>query len=319
MKKNKIKYSLTAKQRKEQRMEAKNKEAEKSAKAEKLEAAPATEEVSGEAVSEVAAEKTVFGLKPSAFAIIIVCAVLAIALIITAILLPVLSPRFAYRKVDNPVAVIYLSNGETLEFEVYEKEVPNAATNFLYLAKNNYFNGSIIFDRQNNYIRFGGFYDTEYNHRETDESFNAKFKDITKSASAKYKFQYRLSADTSNQAKFGQTEGYLSFMQNSSSTEFQICTVSGSPLTATNGENTRTVNAISFARCLNEKVMNKLTELYASMENTVSHGSYWKYPAPVVKIEKIKLYNMDNSKWKNFNFDDYFKDKISGWTGGSIE
>ncbi len=319
MKKNKINYSLTAKQRKEQRLDARNKEAEKAAKYEKKEVVSAGDMAQETQAAEVAAEKRIFGLKPSAFALVTVCVVLAVALILTAVLLPVLSPAFAYRKVNNPVAVIYLSNGETLEFEVYEKEVPIAATNFLYLAKNNYFNGSIIFDRQNNYIRFGGFYDTEYNHRETDEAFSAKFTDITKSPSAKYKFQYRLSADTSSWAKFGQTEGYLSFIQNSSSTEFQICTVSGSPLTATNGENTRTVNAISFARNLNKNVMEKLTELYAGMENTVSHGNYWKYPAPVVKIDRIKLYNMDKAKWKNFNFDEYFADKISGWTGGSIE
>lgn len=323
MRKNKINYSLTAKQRKEQRMEAKAKEAEKAKLDKRSEPLPAADETALGNNSEVIAvtqQKTIFGLKPTAFAVIAVCIVLAVALIVIGSLLPtVIIPRVKYGRVNNPVAVIYLSNGETLEFEVYEKEVPTAATNFLYLAKNGYFNGSIIFDRQNNYIRFGGFYDTAYNHREKDEKFSAKFTDITKAPSAKYKFQYRLTADTTNQAKFGQDEGYLSFMQNSSSTEFQICTVSGSPLTASNGEDTRTVNAISFARCLNESVMDKITALYESMENTVAHGSYWKYPTPIVKINKIKLYNMEKSKWDNFNFDEFFKNKISGWTGGSID
>ena len=316
MKQKKIKYSLTAKQRKEQRLDRQAKEAEKNAK--KVEPAFADGEVIDNS-AEAANKKTILGLDTKNFVLIAVAVLLAVVLIVTAILLFVFSSNLAYQEVNNPVAVIHLSNGEKLEFEVYEKEVPNAATNFLYLAKNNYFNGSIIFDRQNNYIRFGGFYDTSYNHREEDEEFSAKFTDITKSPSAKFKFQYRLTADTSNLSKFGQEEGYLSFMQNSSSTEFQICTVSGSPLTATNGESTRTVNAISFARCLNEEVMDKLTALYESMDNVVQHGNYWKYPAPVIKIEKIKLYNMDKAKWKNFNFDEYFKDKISGWTGGSID
>lgn len=323
MKKKKITYSLTAKQRKEQRLDAKEKEAEKSVleteEGESVELSDA-ETVADAGAAEAALKKTVLGMDIKRFIVLCLCVVLAIALIVVAVLLPsVIIPRATYSKLNNPVAVIYLSNGETLEFEIYEDEVPIAATNFLYLAKNGYFNGSIIFDRQNYYIRFGGFYDTDYNHRETDQAFSAKFTDITTNPSGKYKFQYRLQADTHNLSKHPQEAGYMSFMRTSSSTEFQICVESGHRLHAGNGDSDRELDGISFAYCLNQGVLDKLVKLYNDMDNVIEHKNYWKYPIPVVKIKKIKLYNMKKEKWKNFKFDDFFNGKISSWTGGSSE
>ena len=315
MKKKKITYSLTAKQRKEQRLDAQEKEVNESESA-----LTDGAEQSAEAVAaEVAPKKTVFGIGITRFVGLCVSLLFAVALIVVAVLLPtVIVPRATYSKVSNPVAVIYLSNGQQLEFEIYEDEVPIASTNFLYLAKNGYFNGSIIFDRQNYYIRFGGFYDIEYNHRETDEVFSAKFTDIT-SPSGKHKFQYRLQADTHSLAKFEKEAGYMSFMRTSSSTEFQICVESGHRLHVGNGTNDRDLDGISFARCLNQDVLDKLVKLYDNMSTVIEHKSYWKRPDPVVKIKKIKLYNMKKEKWKDFKFDDFFDGKISSWTGGSSD
>ena len=175
--------------------------------------------------------------------IILTALVMAAILITLAILIPTVFLRDAmYAHINNPVAIIHLSNGDKIELEIFEKETPNVATNFIYLAKKGYFDGVVIFDNTNKYVRFGQYMDTDFTKfRSTDEAFLKKITDITipssNLATAKTALNYRVSKDSSIEkdpqglVNKGQEQWYISSLGTRSSIDFQICTMTSAQLT----------------------------------------------------------------------------------------
>jgi cyclophilin family peptidyl-prolyl cis-trans isomerase len=243
-------------------------------------------------------------------------------MILFAILIPtVIVPYATYKKVGRPVAVVRLSNGVTLEFEIFLEDVPIASANFLYLAKRGYFNGSIIFDVQNDFVRFGGFYNNQFDHRTNDTEFTNKFTDIVPDSATHNRFSYRLRADTGAQTQHGLENGYLSFMQNAYATEFQICAGTDALLNVTNenGSSMITEPIISFGRYLNEDTLKKIEALYAGTAGKTSATTDrigWQTPNVQIKITGVKIYNLSKGDWKKPDFSKLVLPNVSYWTNG---
>ena len=267
----KQKYSLTAEQRKQLRANENSKGVQK--------------ETQTEAVVK---EDRKFGwwIIP-----LIVCAV---ALIVTAVVLPFTCS--AYSDVKNPVARIELSNGMELEFEIYEDTCPIAATNFIFLAKNKFFDGTIIYDAQRGWARFGDFVSMS-TYKRDDKKYMAGlegFSDVHKNN----KLGYRLYADTSPEAKMYGQAGMLVFDYGNSSCQFFMSSDSN----LQTGANPPTV----VGRYLND-TLDKIREIVAMPLNEESPHTLYKNPIPIITIMSVKLYNLDGKKWDKFHFEDYMK------------
>ena len=270
----KQKYSLTANQRKElrQKDESKAKEEESEVKA---------------------VPKNKFGWW------IIPLLICAVALIATAIILPFTCS--AYSDVKNPVAKIELSNGMNLEFEIYEDTCPIAATNFIFLARNRFFDGTIIYDSQNGWVRFGEFtsmqtYKTEdKEYMDKLEGFYDNHKDN--------KLGYRLYADTSPDAgRYGE-EGMLTFNYLNSSCQFFMSSQANCQTRVENSTSDYTPTVVG--RALNDQTLEHIRSIAALPRNEDSPHSIWKNPLPTITIKSVKLYNLDGKKWRKFHFEDY--------------
>ncbi len=235
----------------------------------------------------------------------------AVILITTAILLPILfTTVYRYRDINNPVARMELSNGMVLEYEIFEDTCPIAASNFIFLARIGYFDNTIIFDSQNNWVRFGG-YETETAHRSANKTFTDTVEGINKYPNSK--FGYRLKADTSSEAKMYDQKGILAFLYNDTATEFQVAAIDGAQLTV-QGTYSKEYRVTACGRAFEES-MPYIEEIAAMARNEQSQHSTWKAPQPTITIKKVKLYNLDRKKWKHFGFDDYFygNSYISNW------
>jgi len=270
----------------------------------------------------------------------IIAAVCMAAVLITfAVLTPVVfMPMYEYRDVDNPVAVIELSNGGSVKLEIFEKEVPDLATNFLYLARKGFFNGTIIFDTTNQYVRFGQIEEFESGGTMKLRSQNTKFTDAVKDMTvhkdypARSKFDYRMNrgkvddpakrADSSNV----QRAGYLSLCYNISGTEFQICTSNNAQLEVDRRgpvSSRKTMNGYVLGVCIGASPEESLKTVkgIAAMEQLDDYtvNPWWNPPKETVTIKNIKLYKMDYwGKWRTFHWDNDFKSKMSYWAVPSL-
>ena len=305
--KKKQKYSLTAKERKAMR----------EAGYELKEESPEQE---GEEAEKAAARRA----KIRRITIVSVVAVLAAALITTAIVLPIAMTKNKYSYVGNPVAVIELDNGMTMRYEIFESTCPVAATNFLYLAKIGYFNGTIIFDSQNNWVRFGGFESTaSSSHRSNNKEFCDKITDVPKDTDGDT-FSYRLKKDTSSDASnLTSQAGVLSFLYNDTATEFQVAAIDGAQTNVPGTSLYKSMTAVG--RALDDETMENIKAIAALSRLESSSGgytlhSYWRPPlassdpVTLIKIKSVKLYNLASSKWKNFNFEKYMETALDGST-----
>ena len=264
----KQKYSLTAGQRKELR----HKHTDKTVP------------------DEPQAEETVVK-KPKFNWWIIPLLICAAALIVTAIVLPFTCS--SYGSVKNPVARIELSNGMDLEFEIYEDTCPIAATNFIFLAKSGFFDGTIIYDAQQGWVRFGDFVSMS-TYKRDDKKFMEGlegFSEIHKNN----KLSYRLYADTSPDASRYGEAGMLVFDYDQSSCQFFMSSDANLQV-----KNSPTV----VGRYLND-TLDLLKEIVAMPLNEDSPHITYKNPMPTITIQDVKLYNLDNKKWKKFNFEEY--------------
>ncbi|MDE7394977.1 MAG: peptidylprolyl isomerase, partial [Clostridiales bacterium] len=167
MSKKKNTYSLTAKERKELRRA----EREKANKKSKEDRAPEVESVEPTEGGEAVAPQEKIN-KKSLW--ILICSVtLGLLIILLAILLPFVI------KNDNskyPRAVIKLRDGRQIEMVIWEEDCPIAATNFIFLAKIGFFDGTIFYDvkPERNYMRIGNFTGYSSNENKTDnEAFLA--------------------------------------------------------------------------------------------------------------------------------------------------
>ena len=305
--KKKQKYSLTAKERKAMR----------EAGYELKEESPEQE---GEEAEKAAARRA----KIRRITIVSVVAVLAAALITTAIVLPIAMTKNKYSYVGNPVAVIELDNGMTMRYEIFESTCPVAATNFLYLAKIGYFNDTIIFDSQNNWVRFGGFESTaSSSHRSKNTEFCDKITDVPKDTDGDT-FSYRLKKDTSSDASnLTSQAGVLSFLYNDTATEFQVAAIDGAQTNVPGTSLYKSMTAVG--RALDDETMENIKAIAALSRLESSSGeytrhSYWRPPlassdpVTLIKIKSVKLYNLASSKWKNFNFEKYMETALDGST-----
>ncbi|MCL2798027.1 MAG: peptidylprolyl isomerase [Firmicutes bacterium] len=286
--------------------------------------------------------------------LIIIAAVLAAVLITFAILIPTVFMRNArYAAYDNSVAVIHLSTGDKIELEIFEKEVPLAATNFLYLARNGFFDGVIVFDTTNKYVRFGQYEDVSFEtgtHRATNTVFTDKLTDITIPSGSTTqangsKLAYRIgkdftSADPNSPKLVDQSavRGFLSQTYSISGVDFQFCTASNEQQNVLNrkpGDTraTRNMTGYAFGRCINQSSLEALDKI-AAMEQMQKPGEYavhkfWNPPqyakdpkknsdvltaVTIKKVEIVKWHDHWN-KWRNFNWDDYFNKNAEGAIG----
>ena len=133
-------------------MAAENKAARKSQAAVVKNPAPVTRESAERAM--VQSQKQA---RTTAIAVGAVCA-LAILLILVALIAPVIMYIVnPYRGYKSVIARFNLSNGMKLEFVIEEDKYDTAATNFIFLATNGFFDNTVFYDAQNGWLRFGGY------------------------------------------------------------------------------------------------------------------------------------------------------------------
>ena len=263
---------------------------------------------------------------------------MAIVMIVFAVLIPVVFvPMYDYRGINNPVAVIRLSNGDSIEFEIFEEQVPYAATNFLYLAQKGFFDDTVIFDTTNRYVRFGQYEDAAYTgYRTTNEKFLQKVKEIKIPSnglgkpSTESPLDYRVTKDTeAAAAQYSEKAnefGYLSQSYLLSGTEFQICGSSpGESLNVANKNENATstipknMSGYVLGRCVNERSFEVVRKIAEMEQNKDNNHPFWSAPKQTIKIQKIDLYKMDYwGKWRTFNWNDYFKDHVTWYSGSGI-
>lgn len=349
MKKNKKRtYSLTAKERKQQRYKDQQRASAKKGEVEIIEEEPEDQEQ-----EMVKSQKR---SKRSAI-IIAIAVILAVLLIITAIVVPVtMNIINPYRDRKSVIARFELSNEMVLEYVIEEKEYDIAATNFIFLAKNGYFDNTVLFDAgdpaygTDGWMRFGGYekqpsvweggsskYDNTKHHAQNEKfckNFgaipNSWFKDVTN------KFGYDLNADANSGSndKRLRDEGVLAFLYNDTSTEFQMSYKQNpsNDVSVINNDTSgttytfRELKPTMVGHALNSNTVKNLKKLAATAvrteEATVTSGVVWCPPDPTVYIRTVKVYNLDDKKWDDFNFVSYMtnpkKDgstRYRGWTG----
>lgn len=307
--KKKEKYSLTAKERKAMRK----------AGFEPVDTRTPEEKEAEEKAAEAKRKKI------RLIAVISLVVLLAAALIATAIALPVVMARRKYAYVGRPVAEISLDNGMTLTFEIFEDSCPVAATNFLYLARIGYFDGTIIFDSQNNWVRFGGFEDTaSRSQRRNNEAFCDGVSDVPRDDDGDGAFTYRLKSDTSSDAKnLTRQAGVLSFMYGETATEFQVAAIDNAQTNRPGSSSSLSLTAVGRAlddeTLMNIAAIAALSRLESSADGHTLH-SYWRAPVTssesvtLIRIQSVKLYNLSKAKWKHFNFTTYMETALNGST-----
>ncbi|MDE5592754.1 MAG: hypothetical protein K2I75_02355 [Clostridiales bacterium] len=303
--KQKRNYSLTAKERKQKRMAEQNKKADGKSYASK----PKVEQKSAAPVLSAEAQMAVSQKRSKRSTIIVSCVVgVAILLIIVALIAPVIMYAVnPYRGYDKVIAKFTLSNGMELEYVIEEDKYDTAATNFIFLATNKYFDNTVFYDAQGGWLRFGGYVDqplsnstSDYkrsNHRSDSEDYcknfaglpNDKFSKVTE------KFGYRLripSADTNE--NLVKQLGALTF-RTDTSTEFQFYY---GDYTETVPNNFSSISCAMVGHALNDKTIRNIQSIRttAALNSHISDGYFWKPPTPNIKIESVKVYNLDSSK-----------------------
>lgn len=330
MKKNRS-YSLTAKERKQKRMAEQSKQEGARTVISKPQASQNTEEAP---VLSAEAQMAISQKRSKRSAIVVGCVVaVAILLIIAALITPIIMYAVnPYRGYDDVIAKFTLSNGMELEYVIDEEEYDTAATNFIFLATNKYFDNTVFYDAQGGWLRFGGFDDqprandssySRTNHRVDSADFcsafaalpNARFNKVTD----KFGYRLRINSDHTND-KLVKQLGALTF-RTDTSTEFQFYY----------GDFAETVpNDINEIKCsmvghaLNEQTISNIQSIRttAALNTAISSGKLWKPPTPNIMIESVRVYNLNSSKWSNFDFLDYLSGndsdnqrRYSSWVG----
>lgn len=329
--KEKRNYSLTAKERKQKRY-----------------GKPQTAEINPRAEAENAA---LIAQKRSKRSAVVVSAVLAVAvlLIMIALIAPVIAYLVnPYRDYDTVIARFTLSNGMVLEYEIDEQRYDIAATNFIFLAKNGYFDNTVFFDAQNGWLRFGGYEQqpsaaensstqySETHHRSQNKTYCEGFAALPSSrfTNVLNKFGYNLYEDKggTNISLVNQV-GSLTYLYDNTSTEFQFCVDERAinDIPALDGSNKQytasdVMKPTMVGNALNDETIENLLAIYANakLNTTISYGYRWMPPDPTIFINEVKVYNLDDEKWRDFDFIKYMdsvgsdgRKRLKGWTGRS--
>ena len=249
------------------------------------------------------------------------CALIIIAL---GIILPfALSDEYTDEEGVHPYAVMKLSNGMTITYEIWEESCPIAATNFIYLANIGYFDGTVIYDTQGGWVRFGGWMANNSAgvavHRgDSDTAFLNKItlsKGVDSNGNEKdfsnNKFGYRIKQDTAYGTNY--EPGYLTFCYERSATEFQIATTTATTPTIANDNNSYGGwKSATFGMVADQESLNNIKAIAALTVDT--DGAKFKhsyYVAPLdknglIKIESVEVRKKNRDKWTNFDFVDYY-------------
>ncbi len=344
-------YSLTARERKQRRNAAQN----KSNRAEKPES-----DKQNVSLNESEERAMVVAQKKSKRSAIIIGAIacVAIVLIIVALIAPVIAYLVnPYRDYDYVIARFDLSNEMVLEYVVEEDQYDIAATNFIFLAKNGYFDNTVFFDAgdkelgTDGWMRFGGYEDqpsvweggsSQYastHHHAQNKDYCSAFSAIPNDRFTKNvcdKFGYDLYPDSgANIGSNGENPerlndiGVLAYLYDNTSTEFQMsykADASNDVTVITNGNiSTDELKCTMVGYALNDKTIENLQAIAATatVNTAISTGVRWCPPSPTIRIERVKIYNLDGAKWNNFDFMDYMTTKnenglrLKSWTGRS--
>ncbi len=328
--KDKRTYSLTAKERKEKRLAAeKNTQAKKSG------------DIQSEEKAMLESQKK---SKHSALFISLVIAA-AVVLILAGILIPVIGHiTNPYRGYKEVIARFKLDNGMELEYVIDEDRYDIAATNFIFLAKNGYFDDTVFFDAQEGWLRFGGYEDqplissnssndySRTHHHAQNEEFCKNFSALPNEKFDKplNKFGYRLRADNGGEkSSLLEDIGVLTYLYSDTNTEFQFsyrkqATDTITHLSSDGSKSTSTLKSTMVGHALNDETVNNLVELseLGAVNTSITYGYLWSPPTPTVRIKNVKVYNLNKDKWKNFDFMEYMngedssgRKRLVGWTG----
>lgn len=273
--------------------------------------------------------------------------IVALALIITvAVAVPVvMSCNYMFE--DNPVAVFEFESGGKIykvEYEIFITDCPNAANNFIYLASIGFFDGTIVYDTQNEQVRIGG-YDSvsrgdngklTYTHRSDDADFAKSLKDDFsperfEDESDPTVFRYRLNKDKNNLTYDMFEYALCANVSGSaaSSTEFQF--VCGSKSMAdyidVGSGSRKNFTLETFAAPMDEEKAGETFSHILGLETyTDENGepeyarSWFRAPVNTVTLRSVKAYNYDDA-WKNgkyeYGFESFMTENgafSSSWT-----
>lgn len=326
----KIKYSLTAKERKELR----EKEKIKLSKAGKVPVQPSETSESSDATAVINGNKHLW--------VMITAIICGLVLILLAIILPV-SCRATSR---YPMVTLTLSNGKTVDIEIWEEDCPIGATNFLFLLKAGYFESGLIHDVQDvgavdneyadikeGFLRFGVFTNDYQTRRIKDTAFTANVKyfnldvvgDTYKDNASANKFGYRLYADGTDGNRAGEP-GVISYISDDSQqmviNMFAAKRDATSSYSSSNGSGGRDdfgSKLRSFGKVADDESLDALRELLGI--NTVANNGtdYFMGTDPAITIRSYKIRNENKKKWRKFEFVSYMltanngSSAFSGW------
>lgn len=317
--KKKRNYSLTSKERKELQSEksavkpAKKGAAKDDEVIDKEELQFGEEGVRVESESAAVADTLKFRKKN----ILIACmaVVLASVLIFLAIYLPAKLERGRFSSVNNPVAVVYLDNGMELEFELFEDTVPYATANFIYLAVNNFFDGTIVFDLDNTHgwVRMGGYtakdkhnaiYADNKKYIDSLKGFPEDDDDAAKPTTFKeseVKLLYTITRETKQNSIANQKGVLITRFFRNSFTEFAVASQANAQLKPSTPSTMS--DPVVFGKALNPTTEN-LVETISKLTTEPSQVTNipWNFPTSTLKIKDIKIYNIDYNAWRAFKF-----------------
>lgn len=336
--KKKIDYSsMTARERKELRRKEQG--------ARPPEAKPQAEQASEQPVAQdfAAAESAMLtSQKRSKRSAIVVGSVVAVSVVlilvalITPIIMFIVNP---YRGMGKVVARFDLSNGMVLEYVIEEDKYDTAATNFIFLAKNGYFDNTVFYDAQGGWLRFGGYEQqptdasttsSDYSrtkHHAQNESYCKSFAAIPgdRFTRVTYKFGYRLRSDSGGtEANVLNQLGVLTYRYDSTATEFQF---NYDPdFNGTIANSIAEIKSTRVGYALDDKTINNLKTIASNAAfnpNLGSGAEYpWKPPTPDIKIKTVKVFNLNGKKWDKFDFLEYVQGnnsnsqrRLSSWVG----
>lgn len=325
MRKKKQTYSLTAKERKQQRMRAAQKNAP-------VQSASAAENGAAQGENAPAAAKKRLWIPITGI-------ILALVIILTAVLLLVLVPLYSSQS-KYPRAVIELEDGRKLTLTIWEEECPIAASNFIFLAKIGFFTysqgdskGSLFYDVEeaHSFMRFGAYYDYSTNamrQKQTDflngiprSMMNVVHEGLSyeDNRTENYKFGYRLYKDNGTE-KDRYREKYVISFNNNEAGDFVINMQEGNSSNFIDKSGNPLKNAlVAFGQFEDEASQKVLDEIFALPKEENSGLSQAVGTYPKIRIKRITFRNLSKKKWKNFEFISYMltaldgKSAISGW------
>lgn len=239
---------------------------------------------------------------------------------------------------DNPVAVIELKAGDrsfTMKYELFASDSPIACANFAYLASVDFFDGAVIYDTQNEWVRFGGYRlssdddgETTYTHVADDESFTSALTDDF--SPERYEeddhsgiFGYRLNYDDTSLSYTDVEFALCANMHDSAqaATEFQI---SGSvtrrdDYVTRDSTNTRRYFKVeAFGRPLKEdaQTAEAVEYILALQRSEETINGYFLAPTTPVVVTDVRVYNY-SEEWTRSShehgFESYMTDELDAF------